>query len=225
VSAASRAPSAVPRRRIASAPWPGPFAFHGELLSWLCLSILGEVGGNPAPMRGTAALVRCPCSPHYGCQVHDAADAPCLPERASHPSSVPPPRREHLQDTNCYAIPAAWEADAGAPWLTQDDPSSRPRCRLHDHRCAKPDMNSFTYMRSEADCVWQILCEQATLRDRRFIGSQAAHRVILILQDIEASTQSASIRTGVNEMMSRFAVWGLRAEEGSPCQAHRPLSV
>ena len=73
---------------------------------------------------------------------------------------------------------------------------------------AKPDMNSFTYMRSEADCVWQILCEQATLRDRRFIGSQAAHRVILIFQDLEASTPSASIRTGVNEMMSRFGQGG-----------------
>ena len=70
--------------------------------------------------------------------------------------------------------------------------------------CPKPDMNSFTYMRSEADCIWQILCEQTTLRDRRFIGSQAAHGVILIFQDLEASTQSASIRTGVNEMMSRF---------------------
>ena len=66
----------------------------------------------------------------------------------------------------------------------------------------KPVMNSFTYMRSEADCVWQILCEQATLRDRRFIGSKAAHRVMLIFQDLEASTQSASIRTGVNEMMT-----------------------
>ena len=70
--------------------------------------------------------------------------------------------------------------------------------------CPKPDMNSFTYMRSEADCIWQILCEQTTLRDRRFIGSQAAHGVILIFQDLEASTQSASIRTGVYEMMSRF---------------------
>jgi hypothetical protein len=26
-------------------------------------------------------------------------------------------------------------------------------------RCTKPVMNSFTYMRSEADCVWQIPCE------------------------------------------------------------------
>src|SRR5437867_2945579 len=68
----------------------------------------------------------------------------------------------------------------------------------------KPVMNSFTYMRSEGDCVWQIPFEHATLRDRRFIGSKAVHRVMLIFQDLEASTQSASIRTGVNEMMTRF---------------------
>jgi hypothetical protein len=65
-------------------------------------------------------------------------------------------------------------------------------------------MNSFTYMRSEGDCVWQIPCEQATLRARCYIGSNAVHREMLILQDLEASTQSASIRTGVNEMMTRF---------------------
>ena len=59
-------------------------------------------------------------------------------------------------------------------------------------------------MRSEGDCVWQIPFEQAMLRDRRFIGSKAVHRVILIFQDLEALTQSASIRTGVNEMMTRF---------------------
>jgi hypothetical protein len=66
-------------------------------------------------------------------------------------------------------------------------------------------MNSFTYMRSEGNCVWQIQFEQATLRDRRFIGSKAVHRVMLMFQDLEASTQSARIRTGVNEMMTRFA--------------------
>jgi hypothetical protein len=44
--------------------------------------------------------------------------------------------------------------------------------------------------------------EQATLRDRRFIGSKAVHRVMLIFQDLEASTQSVRIRTGVNEMMT-----------------------
>src|SRR5215208_2379110 len=66
----------------------------------------------------------------------------------------------------------------------------------------KPVMNPFTYMRSEGDCVWQIPFEQATLRDRRFIGSKVVHRVMLIYQGLEASTQSASIRTGVNEMMT-----------------------
>src|SRR5438093_10000758 len=69
---------------------------------------------------------------------------------------------------------------------------------------AKPVMNSFTYMRSEGDCVWQIPFEQAILGDRRFIGSKAVHRVMLIFQGLEVSTQSASIRTGVNEMMTRF---------------------
>jgi len=70
-------------------------------------------------------------------------------------------------------------------------------------------------MRSEGDCVWQIPFEQAMLRDRRFIGSKAVHRVILIFQDLEALTQSASIRTGVNEMMTRFVAYrhGLRASE------------
>src|SRR5215211_2062707 len=63
-------------------------------------------------------------------------------------------------------------------------------------------MNPFTYMRSEGDCVWQIPFEQATLRDRRCIGSKAVHRVMLIFQDLEVSTQSARIRTGVNEMMT-----------------------
>jgi hypothetical protein len=43
---------------------------------------------------------------------------------------------------------------------------------------------------------------QATLRDRRFIGSKAVHRVMLIFQDLEASIQSARIRTDVNEMMT-----------------------
>jgi hypothetical protein len=40
--------------------------------------------------------------------------------------------------------------------------------------------------------------------DRRFIGSEVVHRVMLIFQDLETSTQSARIRTGVNEMMTRF---------------------
>jgi hypothetical protein len=69
---------------------------------------------------------------------------------------------------------------------------------------AKPVMNSFTYMRSEADCVWQIAFEQATMRDKNLIGSKAMHRVMLIFQGLEASTQSDRIRTGVNEMMTRF---------------------
>jgi hypothetical protein len=74
---------------------------------------------------------------------------------------------------------------------------------------------SFTYMRSEGDCVWQIPFEQATLGDRRFIGSKAVHRVMLIFQDLEASTQSASIRTGVNEMMTRFARTGFLGDCGT----------
>jgi hypothetical protein len=84
-------------------------------------------------------------------------------------------------------------------------------------------MVSFTYMRSEADCVWQIPFEQATLRDRRFIDSKAVHRVMLILQDLEASTQSAIIRTGVNELMTRFDLYTrrpARQQAGhAPCRA------
>ncbi len=59
-------------------------------------------------------------------------------------------------------------------------------------------------MRSEGDCVWQIPFEPATLRDRCFIGSEAVPRVMLIFQALGVSTQSARIRTGVNEMMTRF---------------------
>ena len=40
---------------------------------------------------------------------------------------------------------------------------------------------------------------------KRLIGSKASPRAMLILQYIEAPTQSASIRTNVNEMMTRFA--------------------
>jgi hypothetical protein len=65
-------------------------------------------------------------------------------------------------------------------------------------------MNSLTYMRSEGDCVWCILFEQVTLGDKRFIGPEAVYRGMLIFQDLEASIQSARIRTDVNEMMSRF---------------------
>jgi hypothetical protein len=46
---------------------------------------------------------------------------------------------------------------------------------------------------------------QATMRHRRGRSSKAIHGVMLILQDLEALTRSASIRTGVNEMMTRFA--------------------
>src|SRR5262244_3407653 len=42
---------------------------------------------------------------------------------------------------------------------------------IHALVCTKPVMNSFTHMRSEGDWVWQIPCEQATVRDRRFISS------------------------------------------------------
>ena len=52
-----------------------------------------------------------------------------------------------------------------------------------DEVVAKPVMHSFTYMRSEGDCVWQIPFEQVTLRDKRFIGFEAVHTVILIFQD------------------------------------------
>jgi len=48
---------------------------------------------------------------------------------------------------------------------------------------------------------------------------------MLIFQDLEASTQSARIRTGVNEMMSRF-VLPIRSCEGTAipltlCPGHR----
>ena len=89
-------------------------------------------------------------------------------------------------------------------------------------------MNSFTYMRSEGDCVWQISFEQATLRDRRFIGPKAVHRVILIFQDLEASTQSARIRTGVNEMMTWFgqaAPMTLEPDEGAALRLLTPGPV
>ena len=59
--------------------------------------------------------------------------------------------------------------------------------------------------------AWHIPFEQATLRNRCFIGSKAEHRVILIFQDLETSTQSARIHTGVNEMMTRFAVHTVEA--------------
>ena len=65
-------------------------------------------------------------------------------------------------------------------------------------------MNSFTYMRSELDRVWQIPFEQATMRCRRLIGSKSMQRATLIFQDLEAPTRSARIRTGVNEMMTWF---------------------
>jgi hypothetical protein len=76
--------------------------------------------------------------------------------------------------------------------------------QVDEHRRAKPVMNSFTYMRSELDCVWQIPYELATMRWRRLIGFKAMPRAMLIFQYLEAPTQSASIRTGVNEMMTRF---------------------
>jgi hypothetical protein len=37
---------------------------------------------------------------------------------------------------------------------------------------------------------------------------------MLIFQDLEASTQSASIRTGVNEMMTRFGQCGDEGHQG-----------
>src|SRR5262245_3004576 len=70
----------------------------------------------------------------------------------------------------------------------------------------KPVMNSFTYMRSEGDCVLQIPYEQATVRHIHVIDSEVVHRVMLIFQDLETSTQSARIRTDVNKMMTRFVV-------------------
>jgi hypothetical protein len=47
--------------------------------------------------------------------------------------------------------------------------------------------NSFTYMRSEDDCVWHISFEQAPLRARRLLSSKAMHRVPLILQYLGSS--------------------------------------
>src|SRR4030095_11330142 len=64
-------------------------------------------------------------------------------------------------------------------------------------------MRDSKYMRNEGDCVWQSPFEHATLRDRRFIGPKAVHRAMLIFQDLEASTQSARIRTVVKKMMTR----------------------
>jgi hypothetical protein len=42
------------------------------------------------------------------------------------------------------------------------------------------------------------------MQDKRFMDSKAVHRVTLIFQDLDASTQSSRIRTGVNELMTRF---------------------
>ena len=87
-------------------------------------------------------------------------------------------------------------------------------------------MNFFTYMQSEGDCVWQIPFEQATLRDRCFIGSEAVHRVMLIFQDLEASIQSARIRTRVNETMTRFGHEDLvRALPGDKGNVRRSLQT
>lgn len=60
------------------------------------------------------------------------------------------------------------------------------------------------YMRSELDRVWEIPGEQATMRCRRRTGSKAMHGAMRIFQSLEATTRSARIRTGVNEMMTRF---------------------
>ena len=67
--------------------------------------------------------------------------------------------------------------------------------------------------------AWHIPFEQATLRDRRVIDSKAVHRVMLIFQDLEASTQSARIRTGVYELMTRFAAVDISDDERLPLTA------
>lgn len=77
-------------------------------------------------------------------------------------------------------------------------------------------MNSFTDIRSEGDCVWQIPYEPATMWWRRFIGSKVMLGAILIFQSLEAPTQSASIRTGANETMTRFVL--LEAAESKAYQ-------
>jgi hypothetical protein len=61
---------------------------------------------------------------------------------------------------------------------------------IHSHshlslRASKPVMNSlYIYMRSEADCVWYIAVQQATMQCRRRMSPQNLENEMLLLQDL-----------------------------------------